>query len=412
MNPIHISLSPNTEPDDIALARQLLLHPAQWRDRAPLDALTQELKQQFAQRTVFLTSSGRSALYHLLAALSLTKNDEVIIQAFTCIAVPASIQWAGATPVYADINPATFNLDPDAVAAKITPRTRAVIIQHTYGIPGPIKELQELCHKHNLVFIEDAAHALGASYNHAPIGSFGDAAIISFGRDKIISSVFGGGILVRHKEIAQQVSNRLETLPSPPNRWVAQQLAHPVLTNTLLPHYFSGPIGKSALVAAQKLKLVSKAVVSREKKSGKPPHVEYALAAPLAQLALHQLKKLERFTMHRRTVTQHYQKALTHTTLQLPTVGKVSKPAWLRFPVLHPNPQKLHQLARKKRIVLGDWYDTPLAPRDAKPEAFQYKTGMCPNAEQAAKQIVNLPTHPRLTPSDVERVTACVQSSV
>ena len=126
--------------------------------------------------------------HHLHQAIG--EGDEVLVQAFTCVAVPNSVLWAQATPVYADID-ATLNIDPIDVEKKITNRTKAIIVQHTFGIPADMDALVALAKKHNILLIEDCAHSLGATYKGKKVGTFGDAAFFSFGRDKVVSSVFG-----------------------------------------------------------------------------------------------------------------------------------------------------------------------------------------------------------------------------
>src|SRR5581483_4013141 len=112
-------------------------------------------------------------------------------QAFTCVAVPNSVLWTGAKAIYADIDE-TGNLDPKDLEKKITKKTKAVIIQHTFGIAANMDAIQKVLKGKKIILIEDCAHALGASYKGKKLGTFGEFAFFSFGRDKVISSVFGG----------------------------------------------------------------------------------------------------------------------------------------------------------------------------------------------------------------------------
>src|SRR5262245_5582390 len=103
---------------------------------------------------------ARVALYALLKALQLEESDEVILPGYTCVVVPNAVRFSGAQPVYADIAKGQYNLDPESVEQRITPRTRALIIQHTYGVPAEVKALARIAAKHKLVTIEDCAHVL------------------------------------------------------------------------------------------------------------------------------------------------------------------------------------------------------------------------------------------------------------
>lgn len=393
MRPIAISLSPNTEPDDVELARQVLRQPTSWENQQLVFDVEHKLAQEFGHDAhAYATSSGRQALYDLLKVFGIGPGDEVIIQAFTCIAVPAPILWTGATPIYADINPDTYSVDPTDVARKITPRTKAIILQHTFGIPGPVAEIQALARQHGLRLIEDCAHALGVFVHGQPLGVAGDAAIVSFGRDKGISSVFGGAIVSRQSVIIDRARTLDELLPLPPPAWVAQQLRHPIAFSKIVPAYFKG-FGKYSLVLQQTFGRLSKAVASNEKSGGKPDHLDYRFSPALATLVLHQLDKLGRYMRRREEITQRYAHALGGHTGAL-----------LRFPVERENAPQLLKLARQKEILLGDWYSTPLAPADADMKAHRYTPGSCPVAERVGRRIINLPTYPLLTDDQVQHI--------
>ena len=407
---IAISLSPNTEPDDIRLALKVVLTPWRWRDRQVVERVARQLSRLLDNRPAILTSSGRAALYTLLQAAGIKEGDEVILQAFTCIAVPAAITWTGAKPVYADIDPWTYNLDPRDAARKITSRTRAIIVQHTFGIPAPMDELRRLAQAHGVMLIEDCAHALGATYHGRQAGTLGDAAIFSFGRDKALSSVFGGAIVCSDPALMEKVEEQQQKLKAAPLLWIKQQLLHPLLLNIVLPLYDRFRIGQALLVLLQKLHVVSKAIELQEKRGAKPRHVSYQFPGALALLLEHQVNKLGGYTARRRAAAAAYQNSCQDSVV-LPRPLPATEPSWLRFPLRVPNPAALHRTARKHRVLLGDWYDTPLAPTDALPAAFGYTAGTCPVAEEAARNVINLPTHPRLTAKQLEEIIKIVHDN-
>lgn len=410
--PITISLSPNVEADDVALAKQLLLRPTTRNDASPVQEATAAFEHLFLGQRAVLLTSGRAALYRLLTTLNIGPGDEVILQAFTCSVVPAAIQWAGATPIYADINPTDFNLDVSDVAHKITPRTRAIIIQHTFGIPANIAALQAVAKQHKLLLIEDCAHALGSQSDNNLLGTFGDAAFFSFGRDKILSSVFGGAIISKDNNLIEKIRAQTNTLPAAPYTWTAQQLLHPVALSGLLPHYFSHSIGKIALVALQRLRLISKVLTPAEKKGEQPAHLHYRYPAALAELLTHQLEKLPRFTERRQQIANRYQEAFKNNPrLTLPTPPANSRVAWLRYPVLVDKPSELRMMAKKQQILLGDWYDTPIGPRDVEPRTFGYIQSSCPVAEDITRHVINLPTYPLLTDQQVGHAITFIQNN-
>ena len=239
------------------------------------------------------------------------------------------------------------------------------------------------------------------------MGTHGHAAIFSFGRDKALSSVFGGAISSRDNHIINKTRELQKKLKDPPLIWIKQQLFHPILFRWLMPLYFTGQIGKAMLVGFQKLHLLSKAVTAEEKRGEKPNHISYRFSGALAYVLQHQLTKLDRYTARRRAIAKTYRDALPeHQGIAKPLPN--SEPSWLRFPLLVENPKELHRTSRQQQILLGDWYNTPLAPIDCNLSAFNYTWGDCPKAEAVAKQIINLPTYPRLTDKQVKKVIKLV----
>ena len=130
--------------------------------------LIAEFEQAFQSRlgsgTAIATSYGRMAFFHMLRALDLPPGSEIIVPALTFWVIPELARQAGLRPVFADIDPDTFTLDPDAFAGAITPNTRAVVPTHLYGLPCDMDAIMSLARQHNLAVIEDCAHALGATY--------------------------------------------------------------------------------------------------------------------------------------------------------------------------------------------------------------------------------------------------------
>ena len=135
---------------------------------------------------------GRTALFAILRALGIGPGDEVILPAFTCVVVPNAIRFTGATPVYADIAPNTYNIDPEDVCKKVTSKTCALIIQHSFGIPAELDSLLEVAKLYDLPVIEDCAHALGSRYRAQQVGTFGKAAFFSSQWSKPYTTGLGG----------------------------------------------------------------------------------------------------------------------------------------------------------------------------------------------------------------------------
>lgn len=150
------------------------------------------------------TFNGTVALHLLAATLDLGPGDEVIMPSLTFVATANAIRYTGASPVFVDSEYRTWNIDPEAVTAAITPRTRAIIAVHLYGHPADMDPLRTIADEHGLLLLEDAAEAHGAYYKGRRVGSLGDAAIFSFYGNKIITTGEGGIIVTGNKDWADR----------------------------------------------------------------------------------------------------------------------------------------------------------------------------------------------------------------
>ena len=156
-------------------------------------------------RTCVAVSSGTSGLHLGLLAAGVGPGDEVIVPSFTFAATANSVALTGATPVFADIEPAHFNLDPAAVAAAVTPRTKGIMPVHLYGHPADVDALGEVAREHGLDLYEDAAQAHGATWKGSPVGSFGRFAMFSLYPTKNMTSGEGGMVACADEEVARRV---------------------------------------------------------------------------------------------------------------------------------------------------------------------------------------------------------------
>ncbi|MYE37983.1 MAG: aminotransferase class I/II-fold pyridoxal phosphate-dependent enzyme [Candidatus Spechtbacteria bacterium SB0662_bin_43] len=396
---LHISLSPNVQKSDVWRSIRLFFLFWRWKHGDYTARLTKALESRFGG-SVYLTNSGRSALYVALRGAGVQRGDEVLLQAFSCNAVVNPILWVGATPVYCDIEEDTYNLSAADVRKKITKRTKVIILQHTFGISADIAILQGIARQNNILVIEDCAHSLGATHNEKNIGSFGDVAIFSFGRDKVISSVYGGGVVAQkqHKEGIETAYK--EECSTPSYWWIAQQLLHIPLTFVALKLYRYS-IGKVILVIAQKTKMLSKAVTSGEKKGEMPAYFPCTLPNSLAAIAFSQFERLSLFNAHRQNIARLYADAFSGIAA-IATPRTKQGDIFLRYPIQCDNAATLIRQAKKRHIILGDWYKNVIDPVGTDKEKMQYRDGMCPVAEWVAERVVNLPTHIHTTQRDAE----------
>lgn len=404
--PISTSLSPNTEKDDIFLAFRLFFRFNCWKKGKTIEILEEKFKNYLGVKYAFSFNSGRSSLMAILAALEIKENDEILLQGFTCNSAVIPILKIKAKPVFVDIDE-TLNLDPKDLEKKITSKSKAIMIQHTFGFPAKIDEILAIVKKNNLLLIEDCAHALGSKFDNKACGTFGEVAFFSFGRDKIISSVFGGMVATDSEETAKKIKNFREKLNYPSNFWIFQQLLHPVLINKLILKLYRVPVfGKFTLIFFQKIKILSKAVHKKEKKGKIPSYFPKRMPNALANLALNQLEKLEKFNRHRKEIVRFYEEELKKTGFSLPFLKKEKKGVvFMRYPILVNDSDAILKEARKERILLNDgWRKSPIVPPDTNIKKMEYVLGSCPKAEEAAEKMLNLPTHINISKNNVKRI--------
>jgi dTDP-4-amino-4,6-dideoxygalactose transaminase len=401
---IFASFAPNVEADDALLALKQLILPWNWQQLKKGKDQT-KLKDQleiFFGREAILTDSGRNALYQVLKGYQFPQDSEIIIQAFTCSVVPHAICRARLTPKYVDIDN-NYNFDIKKLKKAISDKTKAIIVQHTFGIPANIQAIKELCEEKNIILIEDLALSLGLNINDQKAGTFGDSAILSFGSSKVISCSRGGAIITGNSELINEIKLAIShTEPDAPLSLIIQNLLQPIIFWTLKPLYNFLKIGKTGLYLCRKLKLLPTVVNQQEKNcSGNIP--SYNLANSLAKIALNQWQKLNRFQKHRQTICAIYEKELQ----QNPSFGELSL---LTYPVIVKNPKNIFKKTQKSDIILDDWYSQPIAPKDADQKACQYQAGLAPNAEAICSKLITLPTHIGISPKDANNIIQCLKS--
>jgi perosamine synthetase len=150
-------------------------------------------------------SSGTAALHLAIRALGIAEGDEVILPSFAFVAVANAVRYERALPVFADVDPCTLNLNPDRIEEAITPRTRAVVVVHTFGVPAQMNEIMRIARRHGLLVVEDACEALGAELGGQRVGTFGDVGVFGFYPNKQITTGEGGVAVTQNLQIAARI---------------------------------------------------------------------------------------------------------------------------------------------------------------------------------------------------------------
>jgi len=187
-----------------------------------------DLEAKFSERVGrkhgIAVCNGSAALDAAVAALKLGKDDEVIMPTFTIISCASAITRLGAVPVLIDCDPRTWNMEPSAIEARITPKTKAIMVVHLYGLPVDMDPVMDIAKRHNLQIIEDAAEMIGQTYRGRPCGSFGDLSTFSFYPNKHITTGEGGMIVTDDDAFAERCRSLRNLCFSPPRRFVHEEL--------------------------------------------------------------------------------------------------------------------------------------------------------------------------------------------
>lgn len=395
IRPIHHTFGPHVSRSYALQTDILLLTPWRWKRTESTEALRTRLQQTF-RSPVYLFASGREGLLALLRSLRLEPGAEIIIQGYTCVALPNAIHAAGCTPVYADIDKETLNLDPNAVQGRITNRTRAVLCQHTFGIPANTKRLKEVCREHNLILIEDCAHVLPDSSGPKEIGREGDYIFTSFGRDKVLSGITGGVVIARSPAAKDNLAKEEKNAARLSNVTIARLLMYaPVYHKTRLMYGLLN-IGKLLLMLCGKLGLLVPVITEKEKTGAMSP-ILHRIPEPCSALAGREFLQLSRINDHRRRMTKEFLQEAEKRAWKVPESIRADLPMQ-KFPIFVENPDAVRAELKKKHMYLDDgWSGAVVCPRTVDQEATNYIAGSCPHAEQVARSILNLPTHPTMT---------------
>ena len=305
-------------------------------------------------------NSGTSALHVAMLLLNIQPGDEVITTPMTFVATSWAISYVGARPVYVDIEDATFNLDPKQIERAITPRTKAIMPVHLYGHPFDIDPILEICRKHKLPLVEDAAQAHGAKYKGKVVGTFGVTSGFSFYPGKNLGAYGEGGALVTNDAAMAARARSLREHGS-------------------TVRYYHDEVGYN-----------------------------YRMEGIQGGVLGVKLKHLNSWTQARRHVAHRYHKLLADTPLQLPREADYAESAYHLYVVRHPRRDGLKKHLEANKVGCALHYPLPLHLQKCY-ASLGYKQGDFPVCEKAARECLSLPIYPELTDSQVDRVASVVR---
>ncbi len=339
----------------------------------------QEFERRFAAtvgaREAVAVSSGTAALHTAVFAAGLGRGDEAVTTPLTFVATSNAVLYLGARPVFADVRPDTLTLDPSAVERALTPRTKAVLPVDFAGQPADLDALGALARAHGLAVIEDAAHALGAEYRGARVGSVSELTIFSLHPVKHVTTGEGGVVTTRHPRLAER----------------ARRFRNHGLATDAAARQAAGALYSEMIDLG----------------------FNYRLTDIQCALGLGQLEKLPRFMARREAIAERYLAALKELpALSVPAVAPDARHAWHIFPVL----LELERLAAERDAIfaalraenIGVGYHYVPAYWHPYYEQLGYRRGLCPVAEAASRRLLTLPIFPGMTDADVDDVVTAL----
>ncbi len=395
LSPIHHTFGPHVDREAMRKILAVSFAP----NRYVQGKSTEELRVALSKKIggdASLFASGRESLLALLKAMNLRSGEEIIVQGYTCVVVPNAIHAAGGVPIYADIDEATLNLTPESVAVCITPRTRAVICQHTFGMVADTKGLRVLCDLHNILLIEDCAHVIPDDSGPKEIGTLGDAIILSFGRDKAISGITGGAVITRKPDLGAAIRSLESSAIDLSWHEVTTLLTYaPRMRWIVRPLIWCG-LQKPILALLNAIGLFSPILTEDEREGHMSPLLR-KLPNACAALALHSLSRLKEINDHRRMLTAFYLEEGKKRGWPLLLAIRSDLPLQ-KFPLFVSNAKEKRALLRKDNIHLDDgWTGCVVCPDTVDLDEAGYASGLDPNAEKVCRAILSLPTHLTMT---------------
>ncbi len=378
-----------------------------WNEQEKLEI---ELKQYLNANDskIYSFYNGRSALYHWLKWSNLQKWSKVIVSSYTCVSVVNAVLQAWFEPVYVDIDKNTLNISISDLKSKLNEDIKAIIVQHTFGNPADMINIMKIAEHYDLLVIEDCAHSLGAEIWWKKVGTFGDMAIFSTGRDKVISSVTWWFLLINNDEI----DFKKPKLVAVSRKLALQNLMYNILAYLAWKTY-DIKLWKVIMYLSSKLNLIPKILTSKEK-SCNFMQFNYQLPNSLAYLVRKQLKQVEKINNHRIELAAIYKKEFQNIDfIQTIKTEKFAKDIYFWFPVIFSSKEKLDLISKKLRqhnIYLGLYrtWDN-IVPSWTDLESCKYTKWSCPTAEAITHKIAVFPNHFQVNKKQVERIIKLIK---
>jgi len=381
------------------MAEEFIPYGSQWIDEQDIEAVTKTLKSDYLTtgpkikefedkfadyvdaKYAVAIANGTAALHAATYAAGITEGDEVITTPLTFAATANSVLYQNATPVFADIEPKTYNIDPESIKEKITEKTKAIIPVHYTGQPCEMDKIKEIAAENNLIVIEDGAHAVGATFKDHKIGSLGDLTTFSFHPVKNMTTGEGGMITTDSKELYDKLMKfRTHGITKDESKYI--NISH-------------GPW------------------YHEQQELG----YNYRITDIQAALGITQLGKLDKFLARRREIINRYNNEFKDIQgLIIPEQLENTNSAWhiyvlqLELEKLTADRKEIFEALREKNLGVNVHY----IPVYFHPfyQSLGYQKGICPKAERLYERIITIPLYPKMTDQQVDEVIKRIKSTI
>ncbi len=366
-----------------------------------------EFEKRFAEyigvNYAIMVPSARMGLYLSLKNLGLNPGDEIILPSFTHYAVPTMILYLGLKPIFVDIDPQTYNLNPNLVKGLITPNTKAIIPTHLYGLPCDMGAILEIAKRYNLKVIEDCAQSCGAEYKGKKTGSIGDTAYFSLGLTKNITALGIGVVTTDDDELACRIKSEVNSyLPLSRLKLIkriAEAFLIKVLTAPIIFSIFLFPL--IALFIRWFDNDIVGGIFKEEEMLFTELPKEYLKSRPVklqAEIGISQMERIEKINQERIENAQILIGILNgFDKIKIPKLLPYAKQIFVSFPIQAKNRKRL------QRELLGKGVDTSsgFIRACSRMNIFnEFKTD-CPISEETEQNILHLPVYPSLSKKDL-----------
>jgi dTDP-4-amino-4,6-dideoxygalactose transaminase len=334
--------------------------------------------------------NARMGLYLILKAWNIKAGDEIIVSSYNTPIIPKVIRIMGAIPIFVDVDPKTYNINPKLIKERITKKTKAIVITHIEGLPCDLNSILKIVKKYNLKLIEDCAHSLGAEYKGKKVGSFGDAAIFSFGKGKHLNTFGGGMITTNNSEIAAAVREEVESFKPPTNFQIIEKLISnigiSIFTNPPFSNFIVYPL--ILLTSFLNIDLITK--FFEDKTPFIPEKYSIKYSNFQAAVGIQQLKSIERKIKKRIKIAKILDKGLNEKIKrQIPL--KNTRHVYLNYSIEVSNREAI----RKKLLLHGI---------DTQPTWMKSCCHSCPVSNKLEKTVLYLPIYESLSRDEIEYI--------